>query len=85
MSIRTRAFSAIAAGALVATFGLASASAGAVPPLGPGDEQVCTEDCASHPPDPWGPDDLATPPGDPDDGGDTPTDTPIPTNANFTG
>jgi hypothetical protein len=91
MRVKTRVISAIAAAAFVAAVGMAGTPAGAAPPpAGPGDIEVCTEGCSSHPPPgPVGPDDLANPTGDP--GGtdpqpeDPPADLPIPANATFTG
>jgi hypothetical protein len=90
MSVRTRVISVMAAAAFMAAIGMGASAGAAPPPAGPGDLEVCTEDCSSHPPPgPVGPDDLANPTEDP--GGsdpqpeDPPADVPIPATATFTG
>ena len=95
MTIKMRFTSVLAASVLAASAGLvtgfAAAPAGAVPPVGPPDVQVCTEDCGPDPEEPEvpeGPGSFETctedcGPDDPDGGGSV--DVPIPADANFTG
>jgi hypothetical protein len=95
MSITMRLSSILAASALAATVGLATgltiAPAAAGGPVGPGDVQVCTQDCGPEPeePEPWGPGGFQVctedcGPDEPETGGES-VDTPIPADANFTG
>jgi hypothetical protein len=97
MTIRMRLTSVLAASVLAASAGLvtgfAAAPAGAVPPVGPTDEQVCTEDCGPDEPDgPIGPggfevctEDCSSHPDEPETPEEDPGDAPIPADANFTG
>ena len=86
MSIKHRILATVAAGTMVAGFGLAAVPAGAGE-LPIGNPPPCPTHgwCGGH----GGPDDLANPTADPDDPVDpgTPgaTDVPIPANATFTG
>ena len=93
MTIKMRLSRILAASALAASTGLTvgfAASAAAAPPAGPGDVEVCTVGCSHHP-EPTVPDDLANPTENPDPEGpdepteDSPSDAPIPADANFTG